>query len=72
MAESLDCRGMKCPKPVLKVAIKSKTMDSGSTLEVLADCSTFANDVKKWCTDSGKVLVSVVEKESYKIAVIRM
>ena len=72
MAESMDCRGMKCPKPVLKVAIKAKAMDSGSTLEVLADCSSFADDVKKWCADSGKVLVSVVEKESYKVAVIRM
>lgn len=72
MTTLLDCRGMSCPKPVLKVAIKARTMEAGSTLEVLADCSTFASDIRKWCDDSGKILLSVVDKGGYKAATLRL
>ena len=46
-------------------------MSPGSTLEVLADCHTFEQDVRKWCTDSGKVLVSVINKGDHKAATIK-
>jgi TusA-related sulfurtransferase len=62
---------MKCPQPVLKVAIKAPSLPAGATLEVQADCPTFANDIKKWCTDSGKVLVSCVDHGAYKVATIQ-
>ena len=61
MAELLDCKGLKCPRPVLKIAIKANSMQAGSSLEVQADCATFPDDVTKWCQDSGKVLVSCVD-----------
>ena len=53
MAEVLDCKGFKCPKPVLKLAIKANSIAPGTTLEVHADCSSFPTDVKKWCDSSG-------------------
>ncbi len=62
MAEILDCKGMKCPRPVLKVAIKANSMNTGSVLEVYADCPSFSNDIKKWCEDSEKVLISCVDQ----------
>jgi tRNA 2-thiouridine synthesizing protein A len=71
MAEVLNCKGMKCPQPVLKTAIKSNSMAPGSTLEVHADCSSFPDDVTKWCADSGKVLVSIVDNGTYKVATIQ-
>ena len=71
MAEILDCKGLKCPQPVLKVAIKAPTMVPGSTLEVYADCPSFPDDVKKWCEDSGKVLISCVDQGGYQAAVIQ-
>ena len=49
MAEVLNCKGLKCPKPVLKVAIKARSIAPGSTLEVHADCPSFESDIKKWC-----------------------
>ena len=72
MAEVLDCRGMKCPQPVLKAAIKANSMPAGSTLEVHADCLSFAADVTKWCSETGKVLVSIVEQNGYKSATIQL
>ena len=72
MSEVLDCKGLKCPQPVLKIAIKSKILPTGTTLEVHADCSSFQTDVTKWCADSGKVLVSVVDRGGFHVATIQL
>ncbi len=71
MAEILDCKGMKCPKPVLKVAIKANSLPAGTTLEVHADCSSFSEDIKNWCQDSGKVLISCVDQGAFSVATIQ-
>ena len=42
---SLDTLGLKCPQPVLKVAVKAKELKPGDILEVLADCHSFSNDI---------------------------
>ncbi len=72
MAEVLDCRGLKCPQPVLKTAIKVNTLPAGGMLEVLANCPTFPDDIKKWCDQSGKVLVSVVDKGDHHVATLQL
>jgi len=56
--QTLDCLGMKCPQPVLKMALTSRKLSAGTVLEVLADCPEFPNDVKKWCAKKGKVLIA--------------
>jgi len=72
MAEVLNCKGMKCPQPVLKAAIKANSLPKGSVLEVQADCPSFPNDIQKWCTDTGKVLVSLVDKDGCKVATVQL
>ena len=56
--EILDCFGMKCPQPVLKMSIVSRKLEPGTVLEVKADCPEFPTDVKKWCEKQGKVLIA--------------
>ena len=53
----LDTLGLKCPQPILKVAAKSKELQPGDMLEVLADCHSFPNDIKAWCQKTGKTLL---------------
>ena len=72
MTETLDCKGLKCPQPVLKIALKARTLAAGTTLEVHADCPTFGDDVRKWCADSGKVLVSVINRGAFEVATIQL
>jgi tRNA 2-thiouridine synthesizing protein A len=55
--EQLDCLGLKCPQPILKVAAKLATMQSGDIIEVLADCPSFPTDMKAWSQKTGKVLL---------------
>jgi len=57
--EVLDTLGMKCPQPVLKIAIKSPNMKPGDILEILGDCPTFERDVRTWCKRLEKVVLSV-------------
>lgn len=54
---TLDVLGLKCPQPVLKVAIKAKELAPGDILEVLADCPSFPKDIEAWCAKTGKVLL---------------
>ncbi len=57
--EILDTRGLRCPQPVLKVAVKSPDMKEGDILEILGDCETFERDIRMWCERLGKGLLSV-------------
>jgi tRNA 2-thiouridine synthesizing protein A len=57
--EVLDTLGMKCPQPVLKIAVKSPDMKPGDILEILGDCPTFERDVRTWCKRLEKVVLSV-------------
>ncbi len=55
--EKLDCLGMKCPQPILKVVAKIPTMNAGDILEIEADCPSFPTDIKAWSTKTGKTLL---------------
>ena len=55
--EKLDLIGMKCPQPILKIAAQATNMKPGDTLEVIADCPTFEQDVKTWCERVKKPLL---------------
>jgi TusA-related sulfurtransferase len=45
-------------------------MAKGDILEVVADCATFEDDVRKWCTQTKRSLLSVkVEGAAKRISV---
>ena len=44
--EVLDTLGLKCPQPILKIAVRAPDMQPGDILEVLGDCPTFEKDVE--------------------------
>ncbi|MFG1993677.1 sulfurtransferase TusA family protein [Actinoplanes sp. NPDC048988] len=45
----LDCRGEKCPLPVIHLAQRIKDLEIGQTVRVLADDPAAANDIPAWC-----------------------
>jgi tRNA 2-thiouridine synthesizing protein A len=60
--ETLDTLGMKCPQPVLKIAVKAPDMKPGDVLEILGDCPTFERDIRTWCERLGKTFLSVQDE----------
>ena len=60
--EVLDARGLKCPQPVLRLAVRAPEMKAGELPEVLGDCPTFERDLRTWCDRLGKALLGVTEE----------
>ncbi len=65
-AQVLDTLGLKCPQPVLKIAVKAPDMKQGDILEILGDCPTFEKDVRTWCERLGKVFLSLKDDGANK------
>ncbi len=59
---TLDTLGLKCPQPILKMAIKAKELKEGDVIEVLADCPSFPNDIKAWCEKTKKTLLYISDE----------
>lgn len=64
--QMLDCLGLKCPQPTLKVTVMATKMKPGDVLEVTADCGTFEKDVRDWCARSKKTLLWVKDEGAGK------
>ncbi|XVV14505.1 sulfurtransferase TusA family protein [Actinoplanes sp. CA-131856] len=45
----LDCRGEKCPLPIIHLAQRIKDVEIGQIVRVLADDPAAANDIPAWC-----------------------
>lgn len=70
---TIDCRGLQCPEPVLRAARAAKQLsESGGTFEILADDEAFPSDVQSWCRSSGATLVTLEPRGGAHRAVVRV
>ncbi len=60
--KTIDATGLRCPQPILKITIAMPEMQPGDILECSADCSTFEDDVRKWCERMGKTLLAITRE----------
>lgn len=56
-ALTLDCRGMKCPQPIIELARRFGDVEPGQTVELIADDPAAEPDVRAWCRMRGQDLV---------------
>ena len=49
----LDCRGKRCPLPVIELARTVPEVEIGSVVRVLADDPAAAVDIPAWCRMRG-------------------
>jgi tRNA 2-thiouridine synthesizing protein A len=59
---TVDCLGLRCPQPILKIAAKSAELNAGDTLEAAADCPTFEKDIRHWCERTKKTLMWIKDE----------
>jgi tRNA 2-thiouridine synthesizing protein A len=50
---TLDCRGKRCPLPVIALARQIPDVGVGDVVRVLADDPAAANDIPAWCRMKG-------------------
>ena len=69
---SLDCIGLQCPGPIVKVYETINTMNDGDTLEVSASDPGFVRDIGAWCQTTGNTLISAgKEGTEYKAVLMK-
>lgn len=53
----LDCSGLQCPGPIMKVFNTINEIDPGDIIEVSATDMGFARDIEAWCRRTGNTLL---------------
>ena len=68
---SVNCSGLQCPGPIMKVFETIKEMQDGEMLEVTASDPGFQADIVSWCRRTGNTLVSNEKRGSEYVAVVQ-
>lgn len=61
ISETLDCKGLSCPMPMMKLAKTMKSMNTEEVLEMLGTDPGTKSDLPRWCEKSGNNLISESE-----------
>jgi tRNA 2-thiouridine synthesizing protein A len=67
----LDCRGRRCPLPVIELARTLPEVEIGDVLRVLADDPAAAADIPAWCRMRGQDFVGAAEVDGAKAYDVR-
>ena len=54
----LDCRGLLCPMPVIRLARAARDAPAGTVIRVRTDDPAARTDVPAWCRMQGRELVT--------------
>lgn len=65
--EVLDCRGQRCPLPVIALAKRLPEVPVGGVLRVLADDPAAANDIPAWCRLRGQEYAGSPAPDTYDV-----
>jgi TusA-related sulfurtransferase len=60
---TLDCYGLLCPMPIIKIAEAIKDMAPGQVLEVVATDEGILSDLPAWCARTRNECLGVEEKD---------
>lgn len=67
----LDCRGLSCPVPIVRISRAIKTMAPGQTLKVHARDAAFPADLDAWLSTRSDKLISLDVEGGEQCAVIQ-
>lgn len=67
----LDCSGMQCPGPIMKVFEAMKEMRDGQIMEVSASDPGFVRDIQAWCRRTGNTFLSGERRDGDYVALVK-
>lgn len=68
---TLDCRGMRCPRPIVEMAKAMRRLEVGQTLELWADDPVAKTDVPAWCQTTGHQFLGREDEDKYLRFLVR-
>ena len=51
--KTVDCKGLSCPMPILRLTKQIKSLESGQVLELLGTDPGSKSDIPGWCEKTG-------------------
>ena len=69
--QSIDCKNLNCPMPIVKISQAMKKLEIGQTLGIEATDPAFKADVEAWVRRTGNELVRFDDEEEIKTAVLK-
>ncbi|WP_127501242.1 sulfurtransferase TusA family protein [Actinoplanes solisilvae] len=63
----LDCRGLKCPLPIIRLAQRIGDVPVGGVVRLLADDPAAENDVQAWCRMKSQEYLGSPEKDVFEV-----
>ncbi|WMJ78212.1 MULTISPECIES: FAD-dependent oxidoreductase [unclassified Sedimentibacter] len=67
----VDCSGLQCPGPIMKVYETINKINDGEIIQVSATDSGFAKDVEAWCRRTGNTLLKVKKEGKNNIVFLQ-
>lgn len=58
-AVRIDTVGLRCPQPVLRLALASADLPEGALVDIAGDCPTFEADIRSYCQRRNKTVIAV-------------
>lgn len=68
----LDCKGMYCPMPIVKLKKATKTMESGQHLRLVATDPGSVRDVPSWAGKTGAEVIETFESDGEFVFIIKV
>lgn len=69
--QTIDCSGLQCPGPIMRVFHTIKEMHDGEILQVSANDMGFARDIEAWCRRMGNTLLKAERSGKESIVYIQ-
>lgn len=66
MAQELDCRGKRCPLPIIELSKKIKESELGQEVLLISDDPATAADLSAWARMTGNQ-VKVISEDNFLI-----
>lgn len=69
--ETLDCRGLSCPMPLLKVKKALKKLKAGQVLEILGTDPGSKKDIPDYAKKQGDEFLGMKDESGYTIFLVK-
>ena len=69
--QTLDCYGLLCPIPIIKIVEAIKGLPSGQVLEVIATDEGIVSDLPAWCRRTGHEFLGIEKREGEYYGYVR-
>lgn len=67
--KELDCKGLRCPMPIVKIGKEIKNLEVGEVLKVEATDPAFQIDIEAWARQTNNLIVSFEDGEVKKVSI---